>query len=211
MGRAWNPGVRARAVRRRAQHRHRTGGHGHRSASSESPALVSPHSSRGLLRFRDDGRPQLPARARVGALRAERPRVGCRAHAVSVPCGRIGRRQAVRLDHARRPARCDRPDVRDDGRQLALQRRIRPGRPGALRQAAGSGRRRIERARVADEQADGVRPQGARVSLHAAVLAARHDGPGVGARAGAAVRGVRADVDPAVRADGIPEARRRGA
>jgi hypothetical protein len=69
----------------------------------------------------------------------------------------------------------------------------------------------LERPRVVDKPTADIRAQGARVSLHAAVLAARHDGARISSRAGAAVRRIRADVDPALRPDGVPEARRRSA
>ena len=104
-------------------------------------------------------------------------------------------------------------------RALAADRR--PGPP--LRRGLRGGRaRRVPEADLPPGDAPGggrgARPAGhargparARVPPPGPDLAPRHDDPGVGPRAGAALRGVRADVDPALRPGRVrQEGRARG-
>ncbi len=90
----------------------------------------------------------------------------------------------------------------------AVRRRLRAGRAGAVLQAPVRRRHCAEPARFADDRPRKLRSARERVSLRDARLAARHDGPGVGARADSAVRRLRADVDSALRADRLHQARR---
>ena len=133
------------------------------------------------------------------------------ARARSVRACRIGR--VGGWVDAGRPARAARPGRSSCSRPGAAVRRL--VRAATRWRSSPSGcswsPTAVERARVAGAARPSLRAARRRVSLRAAGLAARHAGARVGARADAAVRRLRADVDPALLADRLPQARGRGA
>ena len=105
--------------------------------------------------------------------------------------------------------RTDRPVglvFRARARRIAVRRHVRRRSAGALRAAAVPGVGGGQRACHPGTPRRAVRAPGGGVSRRAAGVAPRDAGTGVGARIGAPLRRLRADVDPAVFPDRVPEA-----
>jgi hypothetical protein len=91
-------------------------------------------------------------------------------------------------------------------RSGALRRLLRPGRPRDLRQAALPGRHDHRRPGLARPAGGRLRAAGDRVLPGHPRVAARHAGARLRAGADFIVRGLRADVDPALLPDRLPQA-----